>query len=316
MSQAHPQELNACQSVAAALPRAATIRRATVRKSSGPELTAANLPDFIETHVGTIHNVEISRELARELLKHNNHNRPIRVGRVNHFIALINRGEWVNTGEPIIFSKRGLNEGQHRLSAIVEADVSVTADVRFGVDDTAFVVTGTGATRSAGDLLGIAGIPNGRNVAAGIKLLLNYDSRAFNTERTRNVITNAEVLEAIERWPDFTAAFAFSTRRFSGQRHHSPVGVFTFLALRHKNEATVGEFLEAVATGVVNDKRDPARLLRERMLLDPQLRINRADVGVARLALIIVAWRLWLNGARQSRLTIPAIFPYLDEVTL
>lgn len=59
-------------------------------------------------------------------------------------------GEFENTGEPLILSSEGvLNNGQHRLLAVAEADAVVDMDVRFGIPRRAFTKTDIGAPRTA-----------------------------------------------------------------------------------------------------------------------------------------------------------------------
>ncbi len=52
---------------------------------------------------------------------------------------MLREGRWLNTGEPIIVSREGiLNDGQHRLLAIKETNMSAELDIRFGVPRVAF----------------------------------------------------------------------------------------------------------------------------------------------------------------------------------
>src|SRR6201994_4902895 len=78
-------------------------------------------------------------------------------------------GEFENTGEPIIISAEGvLNNGQHRLLALVEADAVVDMDVRFGIPRRVFTKTDTGAARSAADVLTIGGVAQGTRVSSAV----------------------------------------------------------------------------------------------------------------------------------------------------
>src|SRR4051812_33290522 len=67
--------------------------------------------------------VTVTVELAKLLLRYNapglgGTNRLLRPERVAFWATIMRDGEWVNTGEPVIFSDdQTLNDGQHRLTA-------------------------------------------------------------------------------------------------------------------------------------------------------------------------------------------------------
>src|SRR5690606_24318901 len=100
--------------------------------------------------------VRVSPEMASEWLQHNEGNRRIRAGVVIKYAAVMARGKWLTTPEPIAFSWDGrLLNGQHRLSAVIRAGVSVPMFVVRNVDPSAFVALDRGATRTVADALGI-----------------------------------------------------------------------------------------------------------------------------------------------------------------
>ena len=282
-------------------------------------LTPESLPAMIETHTGSEANVQIGPELATAMLRFNTRNRPMREKRIVDFVRILEAGRWVNTGEPIIFSRTALNEGQHRVTAIVRSGVGASLDVRFGVSEEAFVVTGTGATRSSGDTLAILGIPSGNGVAAAAKLMLSYQNGGIDKSGLRWRVASDEVVAAVQRWPDLPAAYRKMVTHFStGANQNASAAGFTFLAMRSKNEANVDAFLEAVATGVVPHRNDPARLLRERLMSDLALRVGTRDASLHRLALFINAWNLWLAGERPRGLVWDRAqpFPRVEGVEL
>src|SRR3954467_12893306 len=66
--------------------------------------------------------VDINPQLAAEMLKHNDSNRHISKNLVSKLASDIRENRWRLNGEPIILANTGeLNDGQHRLSAIIEA---------------------------------------------------------------------------------------------------------------------------------------------------------------------------------------------------
>src|SRR5256885_4562153 len=72
--------------------------------------------------------VTITPKKAAEYLERNTANRPLSAKTVRDFAAAMRRGEWQVTHQGIAFdTTRALVDGQHRLAAIVQADVPVQA---------------------------------------------------------------------------------------------------------------------------------------------------------------------------------------------
>jgi len=88
------------------------------------------------------------RSFAEAVLRYNSGNRRVNRRKLEVLAEQMRSGAFENTSEPIIISAEGiLNNGQHRLLAVVEADVVVDMDVRFGIPRRVFTKTDTGAPR-------------------------------------------------------------------------------------------------------------------------------------------------------------------------
>ena len=284
-------------------------------------VTPDTLSRLVETSGGGRLDVEITPELARAMLAYNTHNRSMRPFRVQFFVTVLRQGRWINTGEPIIFSRAALNEGQHRLQAIADTGISARLDLRFGIEERAFEVTGTGATRTAGDTLSILGVPSHNAVAAQLKLLLAYDAGITSGNAIRSRVGGDEIVAAYRRWPDCLEGVRLMQTYLGRQDvglHCCAGSAFAFLALRQKNPGPVGDFLFSVGMGAAGHVDDSARLLRDRLILDPRLRHSSRDANVLKLALFIEAWTAWLSGERPTTLTWkPGLpFPKMAGVTL
>jgi len=98
--------------------------------------------------------MKITPEMAKLFLQNNNGNRKIRTKAVKQLSDAIRRGEWVTTHQGIAFNRAGdLIDGQHRLTACVEADISIECMVTYDVDAGAFGVLDSGIVRSMADRL-------------------------------------------------------------------------------------------------------------------------------------------------------------------
>lgn len=114
---------------------------------------------------------KITRERAMEYLMLNRNNRNINKDIVSFYASQMSKGEWKLTHQGIAISEDGtrLIDGQHRLMAIVKADVPVAIMVSYGVADDIFSVVDTGKVRNAGDVMSIANINNSSAMAASVK---------------------------------------------------------------------------------------------------------------------------------------------------
>ena len=117
----------------------------------------------------TAHFVEIPPNLAKSIMAHNNiSNRNISLKNVAHLAAQIRNGSWYENPQPVVFSVCGrLLNGQHRLQAIVQADMPAKMAIVLDADPATYEVMDTGNKRSLADVSGIH-----RETAACIRLLV------------------------------------------------------------------------------------------------------------------------------------------------
>lgn len=99
----------------------------------------------------------ITPELAKEYLKCNTSNRPLRKGVIDFLAREIKEGSWKTTHQGIAFDYYGrLIDGQHRLHAIASSGIPVEILVTRGVDPSSFQVLDCGVKRTDADRLNIS----------------------------------------------------------------------------------------------------------------------------------------------------------------
>ena len=113
--------------------------------------------------------VNITPDLARKWLLNNKVNRTLSVGRMSQYAYDMKHGKWQVNGEAIKFGKDGsLKDGQHRLFAIIKANVTVSSLVIYGLDEN-ITIQDRGRNRSVTDSLLLEGmnkkVANSRSVA-------------------------------------------------------------------------------------------------------------------------------------------------------
>ncbi len=234
------------------------------------------------------------KEVAEAVLAYNTGNRKINKRKLQQLVDQMRRGEFINTGEPIIVSKEGvLNDGQHRLQAIAEAGIEIDMDVRFGISREAFARTDTGASRTPGDVLTIMGANAGGQVSSTVRLLLLYERGL--PDSIREFVSHQEIAEAFERWKGVEDVVAAVNRHRAPKAIKSiPLFATAFLASRSPGKAKLEAWLDAVATGLDVSRDHPAYQLRERLLRG--IPAATREGLLERFALMVKSWNLFAKG--------------------
>ena len=151
-------------------------------------------------------------DAAKILGKNYEKNRNIRQSVVKRYANDMKSGRWsTDACPPIVIAKDGsLIDGQHRLSAVMQAGVAVIMDVKTGVDFEAYKFFDCGATRSVNDLIDV---PDRNNVSALARLAIAVSEgkgsfrAAIKGEIEREghgvvSATNAQVIDYIDAHSD------------------------------------------------------------------------------------------------------------------
>lgn len=118
----------------------------------------------------------ITPDTAKQWLEKNTQNRSLRWPYVIRLASVLQRGEWIFNGAPIVFDSNGrLLDGQHRLAACVESGVSIVSLVVRGTTSEAFLTIDLGIPRRYSDALHIEGNANASYLATMINLMFWYE---------------------------------------------------------------------------------------------------------------------------------------------
>lgn len=250
---------------------------------------------LVRGHYGT-KTLIFDKAFAERVLEFNTANRRINRRKLDTLARQMRSGEFENTGEPIIVSAEGvLNNGQHRLWAVVEADAVVDMDVRFGIPRRVFSKTDTGTSRTGGDVLTIKGAAYGPQAASAVRLLILY--RRGLPEAIREFVSNDEIARAFDRWKDIGDAVA-TVQGFSFPKsvRSTPLYATAYLALRSPGRDRLQGWLYTLATGLDASRDNPAYQLRERLMRGVEAPIGTREGLLERFALMIKSWNLWQAG--------------------
>lgn len=121
--------------------------------------------------------VTVTPAMAQEWLSKQIRNRKWRRDVVNRYKTEMLAGRWKENGQPIVFEGNNyLVDGQHRLRAIIEANIPVKLLVVYGVKTDAAMTIDTGLSRTLGDVFMMRGVRNAKLLSRTSKLLLVWET--------------------------------------------------------------------------------------------------------------------------------------------
>ncbi len=259
---------------------------------------------------------------ASEWLESNTTNRPVSRTVVRSFAEAMKRGEWIVTHQGIAFDVSGvLIDGQHRLAAVVEADIAVAMTVFTDVDDGTFDVLDTGKRRNAADVLAIEGEKSATMLAAMVRTVWLFHNRPdLNWSGGAAAVTNHQIVQTLEDHPklrDFVAVgeqIAAATGMIK-----SAAGAASFLVENVNRRANLSSWYEGIIDGAGLKKTDPRLLFRRVMFAMARKQagqvMRRRDTR-EHVALYIKAFNAWAVGEElaQLRFTTRETMPSVAKV--
>lgn len=247
---------------------------------------------------------EITPETAADSLGLNTKNRRLKDKQVQRLAGVIRRGEWQPyNGETIKYAKNGrLIDGQHRLAAVVMADMPIKTLVARNIDEEAFRTIDSGKVRRASDTLYLLGEEREAALASTLNALFRWNQyKRFNYGEGA---TTTELLEVLEQNPGIRTSLLVGIdvhKKVSGASTSLIACLhYVFSALSSED---ADEFFNKLRDGTDLKATDAIYHLRER-LTGPRATTGNGfryqdEVG----AFTIKAWNAYRRGVPMQRLT-------------
>lgn len=250
----------------------------------------------------------VTPDMARGFLASNATNRAISRAAVTRLKSVLQSGEWRYNGEAIKFSKEGaLLDGQHRLTAIVEADMPAELLVITDLNADAFATLDQGRKRSGGDVLHVRGIARSGHVAVATGMFYrlmqnkaiyggNQPVPAYGTDRI--FARHPGLAEAVE----FCAPIA-------KRGDNAVIGLGYLAAYLYvgqkilNNGARALAFAEGMATGVDLADNSPVLQFRHKVLGSRSGKVMQAQ---AKMALFAKTFGLFMSEQTVKTLIVPS----------
>lgn len=258
--------------------------------------------------------MHITPHMAEIMLEHNmmngvKVNRRLRADRVAFLADQMSEGKFDLTGQSITFTKdKVLNDGQHRLSAVVKSGVAIDSLVMFGVDRETFSKVDVGTKRSAADIFSIKGEHYAANLAAAIGWVIRFETdRASSNDlgmaaedlwqhldqhhpKLRDVVAESAVVAA--ELPTASPSMVCAVKYWVGQQAH---------AIKQADD-----FFYSLCTGNVigsRNRKHPINRLRARLLQNAEDRLKGHKLAQATIAAYIIkAWNAWRKDSEITQL--------------
>ena len=210
---------------------------------------------------------DVTPAQAQAWLQTNHLNRPIRPRKVVQYAQDMESGRWKESFDPIRFGKSGrLIDGQHRLHAVMLANMTVRLFIVRGVDDSAFDVFDNGAARTLADMLSLEGHEPwiAKTAATAAQMALSYDDGKLPTAMG---YPNNVCLQYIHEHPELIASTAFLDQmpRHGVPLSHSCGAFLHFVFVRHDGELAEN-FIRRFYTGENLVSGDVVLELRNRLI--------------------------------------------------
>ena len=248
----------------------------------------------------------ITPERAAEYLRVNVNNRKIRPLRVKTIASDIAAGKWQWNGQPIIFDTEGLLiDGQHRLTACVQAGKPIVTDVRRNVPRSCMSTIDIGTPRTTADLLIGKGRTSANERASTIKKLLAFRAGVQLHDSVMNQqIHRDDVSEFDDRVGDsLDPHIAWGSQvnaRIGGTR--AVWAMFSYeVTSRFGDDAE--PFLVGVRDGELLAKGD-ARLALRTLFIKLQPKKPAERTAQIQILAICDAWNLWASNKQTSTLRV------------
>lgn len=199
----------------------------------------------------------ITVEKAKEYLAMNKKNRPLNKARVEEYASQIRKGQWKQNGQTISFNKQGiLQDGQHRLQAVIETDTPTKMLVAYNCDDDGFPTIDTGKSRVFSDVLSLEGTRNYRDVSAIVSRyvglhfglsVINANNISHASVKKIKKISNQDLLEEYTQSKDlYNKAYSLAKScndKLKLMKISEIGGLYVFLVKdKYHNESTVTSF--------------------------------------------------------------------------
>lgn len=247
--------------------------------------------------------ITLTPAMARQLLTGNVHNRNVRERHVQALARDIRNGRWRLSGDSIKRAHDGtIIDGQHRLLAVVEADMPIEVVLVTNVDPDAQIVVDTGRGRTFPDTLRLMGEGQANDKAALVRKIVLWESDSLRTNLLE--ISRQELLDAyMERKDDIDEAVRHAARVYMRGEVHCTRSVLGLAIhnLMKVDSADAAWFFDRLSDGQGLMEGDPIYTLR-RVLRNRTATSNAGGDAWVLMGMFYKTWNAYRRGEKIRNL--------------
>jgi len=273
---------------------------------------SSELRPLRDSYLGTRVDCEIkniTKEEARVMLMNNTENfrKPSKL-KVRELKRSMEKGEWVLSGQPIIFGSNGkLLDGQHRLMALVASGVTCPFLIVTGILPEHAIHMDRGAKRTLSQWMAHKGYKNCTNLAACGKLALHYETGEWSKHVGNNVeLTDNAIIEFVESYYEDLLSAVNLANHGGKIAPVSSLAAVLFIGAGKKdptkNETCVW-FADKLNTGKLLGDQEAVWHLRERLLQGKVSPLKKLAPPII-LQLLTAAWNKTVLGEPTKQLRV------------
>jgi hypothetical protein len=245
--------------------------------------------------------IMLTPQRATELLERNMLNRPISDQHMQRIARQIIAGRWRYNGDTIKIAVNGdVLDGQHRLWAIIEANIAVETVIVYGIEREAFATIDTvRRLRSGGDTIALTGQRTYRNqIAAALSWHLRWERGVIETYRMpNNRIENSDIEAGYAAHPGIERAVSSAMK--ARLVANPAIAGFAYYLMSTKNPHIAETFINVMVDPVATPVTHPFFQLRAYFL---ESRAKKIKDPIMSIALIFKAANLIAEGREVAQL--------------
>ena len=236
---------------------------------------------------------------ATKLLETVCDNRPVSMLHVGFLASQMREGKWIENGDMIRVDTEGvLSDGQHRLWALIESNMTMPMWVAYNVPRDAFPTIDAGRVRAKSDMIALSGRKrHRRSIGEALTWLLRYERGVLlNYKAAENRIDNTDIKRAFAEHPHIVDAIEQASR-LRRLRFVSIIG-FVYYTLVNRNPEIAERLIETLENPIKAAVNDPFYLLRDYFTNDHLLKKD----PIVTIALAFKAANAAAQGRKLSKL--------------
>lgn len=251
----------------------------------------------------TVQILDVTPQMAEDFLSRNPNNRSLRSRVINSYARDMASGSWVLNGETVKIASSGqLLDGQHRLSAVVQAGTTVPMIVVGNIAPEVMATVDAGAKRTYADALKLQGEENTSVLAAVTRRAVLW-SGGYRSKTGSMTPTSLEMNEFLAGNRRLRTSAEVAVKIASRTLLPASIIGLCHWLFSDLDADEAGWFLSRMADGDGLAAEDPIAALRNRVV---KMRVGGGRVNETEaLALVVMAWNARRAGETRSKLQLP-----------